>query len=173
MGEKKRMCVGATGQMTSKSAGSNSATTVGELTRRVQALAASVEGVAQTLRANREPRVGESVEESRVAAFLTPEGELVGFLRDPHGPRQYLPPKPYWLTNTALSAEEVSALESERDELIDSMRHLPWAERVRAESRVKEIERQLHSDRLRRGVAKRKQEREVEREHERPGRYDG
>ena len=80
--------------------------------------------------------------------------------------RQFAAVVPYY----ALSPDERKALETERTKLIDELPSLEWSVRRRAETRVQEIERQLHLDRTTRGEAERRHaERDQEREAQRTG----
>jgi len=89
------------------------------------------------------------------------------------GPR-FMPPKPYWLAANqdalppgALTPAQATELEAERDTLIAELDTMPYLDRVRAEHRVLEIERQLHRNRLGREAARRDAERESERQAQR------
>lgn len=124
-------------------------------------LAASVRAITERVKRLCAPSLAQQVESELknhpgVGALVNEEtGKVATFLA----------PKPYF----ALSPEERTALETERDELIGSLPRLPWTQRIRASSRIRAIEGDLGRDRAGREAERRDVERENERRRQRYG----
>ena len=105
---------------------------------------------------------------AEVDAELTKHADVVAYVNDQSGDVQtFLPPKaPTAASFRSLTAEERKTLEAERQQLIQGLRSLVWADRVRAELRIKEIQRALDVGRFDDESDRRHQERREERRRE-------
>src|SRR5690349_1733628 len=95
--------------------------------------------------------------------FLTPGGEIIEV--DVAQSRQYAAPVAYF----SLTPEEVSALETERDELVASLPRLLKADRIKATGRINDIEATLRRARSNTEADRTNREREQERLRESTG----